>query len=601
MKKALLAIAAFAALLCGCDKYGDRLDEIESRISALEQTCMDINANISTIQKIVDAQAAGISIKSVEKVDNGFQITFSDGTSYYIVNGPKGDSPAIQAVKDAADGKFYWKVNDEWLRTEDGAKVPVTGATPQLKIEDGEWFVSIDGGTTWEKLGVAKGGTDITFTEDDTAYYFDFGDGNVAKIAKMAAFILKVETDAVEVAAGKSVAVPYTIVGADATTHVVAEAQGYTAKVDESAKTVTITAGSSVEAGYVIVKAIRNSDGASTSQFISVNDSSSPAPTGSLSISISEVIYNAVSFTVTPSSNDFRYIVNCWDKASIEEYGLTTDEALFEDELGTFEYLAMMYGYTLEQIIDILSTTGPVTETIDELDPDTEYVLYAYGVSSDLTLSTPIARVEFTTPSSPSGDSAYEAMLGTWTAKGQFENDAEELEDGEWTLTFREKEKNKSFTITGFYEDFEAVANFDETKKILEIPFGANNIIAKFNFGSIGTQYGCWMGYDGEYVYTKGSFYWKLNDDMSLSSATTSSGELIDPLGIVGGVYTLNNDGTCGDWMKYTFTEPRLFTSITKNPSKSSVDSKRAPKKIVASDKLVVKNVTAHKCMLEVK
>lgn len=397
MKKALLAIAAFAALLCGCDKYGDRLDEIESRISALEQTCMDINANISTIQKIVDAQAAGISIKSVEKVDNGFQITFSDGTSYYIVNGPKGDSPAIQAVKDAADGKFYWKVNDEWLRTEDGAKVPVTGATPQLKIEDGEWFVSIDGGTTWEKLGVAKGGTDITFTEDDTAYYFDFGDGNVAKIAKMAAFILKVETDAVEVAAGKSVAVPYTIVGADATTHVVAEAQGYTAKVDESAKTVTITAGSSVEAGYVIVKAIRNSDGASTYQFISVNDGSQPATDDIIDVRINNVTYNSISYTAYPSRDDLPYLVMCVTEAYIEEYGLDTDEALFQDDM---DYFINYLGFTIEELLDMASR-GQESYTFENLDPETNYVIYAYGFNPDGTLGTPISRGIVSTPAKP--------------------------------------------------------------------------------------------------------------------------------------------------------------------------------------------------------
>ena len=46
---------------------------------------------------------------------------------------------------------------------DNGEKIPVTGEdgedaiTPRLKIEDGYWFISYDGGLTWTRLGEATG------------------------------------------------------------------------------------------------------------------------------------------------------------------------------------------------------------------------------------------------------------------------------------------------------------------------------------------------------------------------------------------------------------------------------------------------------------
>ena len=90
----------------------------------------------------------------------------TDGTSGS--NGENGHTPLI-GVKEDVDGIFYWTVDGEWLTDESGAKIPVTGKdgqagskgadgiTPQLKIEDGYWHVSYDGGQQWQKLGKATG------------------------------------------------------------------------------------------------------------------------------------------------------------------------------------------------------------------------------------------------------------------------------------------------------------------------------------------------------------------------------------------------------------------------------------------------------------
>lgn len=57
-----------------------------------------------------------------------------------------GKSPDI-SVKQAADGKWYWTLNGEWLLDKDGNTIPVTGergVTPSMKIENGKWYVSYD-------------------------------------------------------------------------------------------------------------------------------------------------------------------------------------------------------------------------------------------------------------------------------------------------------------------------------------------------------------------------------------------------------------------------------------------------------------------------
>ena len=602
MKKVFIVLAAAAALLCGCDKYGPRLDEIEGRLTALEKRCEDLNTNISGIGKIVDALNNKVSIKEVKKVDNGFQIVFSDETSYYITNGPKGDTPGITAALDG--DTYYWKVNGEWLTDGAGNKIPVTGATPQLKY-DGDtdtWYVSTDKGQTWDVVGVQKTGTDITFTEDDEAYYFDFGDGNVAKISKMATFVLKVESDVVTVEAGKTFTLAYTITGGDATTHVVAEASGYTAKVDEEAKTVAITAGASVEPGYVILKAIRNSDGASSSQFVAVNSGTTPpAPQETIELAVTETTYNSVSYTATPSDKQMNYIVNLTSKAYLETYGLMDDDdALFADDIEYFEYLGSMYGMTYKDILDYFADQGDTQKTFEDLDPETEYVLYAYGFDAEYQRCTPIARVVFTTPEAPSGSSAYEAMLGTWKTVG----------DTELTLTFEEKVKNESFTITGFYSSYTATANFNVESNVLSIPFGADNPFGRFTFNGLdGTYYGCWIGFDGTYVYTGGSFYWKLNDEMNtLTSATVDSdtNEVMENIGLACGIFEIASDGSVGAWIRYTFGQKSLFSGITKvaagGSSASSVKTTRRPIERQLRQELDSHNaLTAEKCMLIVR
>ena len=180
-------------------------------------------------------------------------------------DGKDGITPVIGVAQDT-DGVYYWTLNGEWLLDDHGNKLPVSGKdgqngangsngqdgadgkdgqdgedgkdgadgqdgkdgqdgiTPQLKIEDGYWYISYDNGATWTQLGKATGengqdgkdgadgedgkdgadgedgkdgqnGADgkdgqdgdsmfQSVTQDENYVYFTLADGTVIKIAK---------------------------------------------------------------------------------------------------------------------------------------------------------------------------------------------------------------------------------------------------------------------------------------------------------------------------------------------------------------------------------------------------------------------------------
>lgn len=265
MKKVFLTLLA-AASLCACNgDLKDRVDTLETKVAALESK---VNENVSSIAKLADAAAKAVTIASVTENDDktSYTIKFSDGRTAVLTNGKDAEAPVV-GMKEF-EGELYWTVNGEFM-TNNGAKVPVSGKTPQFKIQDGKWYVSYDG-KAWGEVPVS--GTvepKLEMTETETEYVFTLGE-TVIRIVKEKAFAIKVKADSRMVVSGQVVTIGYTLFGADATTHVVAESKGLAAEVDEANSTVRITVPKTISAdAYVIVKAVRNSDGKYSAQYIS--------------------------------------------------------------------------------------------------------------------------------------------------------------------------------------------------------------------------------------------------------------------------------------------------------------------------------------------
>ena len=177
MRKGILLIFTVLATLVGCGQYDDSelksdINDLKSRMAALEKQCKNMNENLTSLQAIVDAIQKQDGIVSVTDLPDGqgYSVKFVSGKVIYMYNGKNGTdgvTPKISVRKDS-DGIYYWTVDGDWLIV-DGKKVRAVGldgkdgkdgkdaVTPQLKIVDGFWYISYDNGKYWTKLGKATG------------------------------------------------------------------------------------------------------------------------------------------------------------------------------------------------------------------------------------------------------------------------------------------------------------------------------------------------------------------------------------------------------------------------------------------------------------
>ena len=109
----------------------------------------------------------------------------------------------------------------------------------------------------------------LEMTETETEYVFTLGE-SVVKIAKYFEFAIKVENHLLKVEPNSQPVFSYTITGADETVKVIMETENLTAVLDEKAQTVTLQIGAIVPTGCVLLKAVRNSDGKYSAQYINI-------------------------------------------------------------------------------------------------------------------------------------------------------------------------------------------------------------------------------------------------------------------------------------------------------------------------------------------
>ena len=179
-----------------------------SAFEALKQQCEQMNSNIVSLQTIVEGLQENDYITSVTPIyeggkEVGYIIIFAKFGKVTIYHGKDGQngsngqdgapgqngSTPVIGVKKDTDGVYYWTLNGDWMRDKDGNKIPTTGkdgtngsngsngqdgangadgapgaagkdgVTPQLKIEDGKWYVSYESGAegSWIELGQATG------------------------------------------------------------------------------------------------------------------------------------------------------------------------------------------------------------------------------------------------------------------------------------------------------------------------------------------------------------------------------------------------------------------------------------------------------------
>ena len=198
-------------LLTSCGDLKSRMDDIEARMAALEKQCDRMNSDLAALRSIVNVLDQADFIKGVTPVTAGgevigYTLEFRNSPSITIYHGTDGkdgkdgkDAPRIGIRKDG-DG-YYWTLDGEWLLDEQGSRIPVSGRdgtdgrdgadgiTPQLKIEDGIWWVSYDNGLSWSELGAVAPMVVADIREDANYVYITLSSGTEIKLPKVGSVI----------------------------------------------------------------------------------------------------------------------------------------------------------------------------------------------------------------------------------------------------------------------------------------------------------------------------------------------------------------------------------------------------------------------------
>lgn len=163
MSKNIFPLLAFTAMLFAAFSCTDntalqeKVDELDSRLARVEETIRNLNGEVARIQEIVNKLSSGYVVTSCEKTTDGYRITFSDKSYIDISNGKDGEdakSPEI-GVRQDTDGNWYWTLGGAWLTDAAGRRVKANGddaVAPTVKVQDGYWWLSTDGGASWSRL-----------------------------------------------------------------------------------------------------------------------------------------------------------------------------------------------------------------------------------------------------------------------------------------------------------------------------------------------------------------------------------------------------------------------------------------------------------------
>lgn len=232
-----VAALLFTAVSCSYDdtEIKSKVDELDGRVTKLEEAVNSINTNVGSLMTIVNALEKEVKIDKVVALEDGSGhiIMFTDGSSITVTNGKDGndgETPVISVGKDT-DGLYYWKVNGDWL-LDDGKKIPATSKTeiPQIRVNEttGNFELSFDG-ESWQDIGSAGGAgifKDVIDGEDEVIFILS-GNKEPIVIPKAQKFALNVENTSIPVdAPGSTVVVSFTVVYPDSGTTVDAIATG---------------------------------------------------------------------------------------------------------------------------------------------------------------------------------------------------------------------------------------------------------------------------------------------------------------------------------------------------------------------------------------
>ena len=188
MRKKYLSALLFGALLVtstgtftSCKDYDDEINNLQEQVDGVKSQIADLESKIND----------GKWITNIADAEGGFTITFSDNSSYTIVNGKDGANGADGA---AGTPGTQWTISEDGYWVCDGEKTDVKAvgqdgkdgqdgqngqdgapgkdAQPEVKKENGKWYLW--NGTEFEELSIPAPAVNVPY------YYIDPNDNNYA-------------------------------------------------------------------------------------------------------------------------------------------------------------------------------------------------------------------------------------------------------------------------------------------------------------------------------------------------------------------------------------------------------------------------------------
>ena len=162
MKKVISIICiTLLVALYSCDERDDLrsdIDDLTERVANLEASIEQMNSDISNYQQMVEGKILVVGYSKDEQ-DN-YTIELSNGETVTIYSG-KVDMNDMPLFSVNASGHWAYTINDMTtellVNDKPVSAIPeagTAGVTPKLKVDaNGFWLISIDNGSTWNKLG----------------------------------------------------------------------------------------------------------------------------------------------------------------------------------------------------------------------------------------------------------------------------------------------------------------------------------------------------------------------------------------------------------------------------------------------------------------
>lgn len=134
-----------------------------------------------------------------------------------------------------------------------------------------------------------------------------------------------------------------------------------------------------------------------------------PVDTPDFVIEVKATTDDSVEFTITPADEEMTYVAMMTTKEYFDKF--EDDEAYILDDLMWLDNAAYEAGVELSEYLEGVLKKGVISDTQDKLDPATEYIVYAFGLSTQGIVTTKLYKQEFTTLATELIDLSFEIKV----------------------------------------------------------------------------------------------------------------------------------------------------------------------------------------------